>query len=84
MWPFKKEQPKTEEPDLKKEMVEELKKFRARGDKFRYQGVEMLVYAHSDCYCQPSLRTTYVNKLGDIKFLNFDYDELDILKKENL
>lgn len=91
MWPFKKEEPKIEKPDLREKQIEELKQFRGKGEKFNFLGVEMIVYAHhyqfiSQYYCnyRPCLRANYVNKHGDIKNADFDYDELDALKKENL
>ena len=91
MWPFKKKKAEEEKPDWRTEAIKEMKEFRAKGDKFRYLGVEMLVYAHVDIFnspyfstYRPCLKASYVNKLGEIKMINFDYDELDTLKKENL
>jgi hypothetical protein len=91
MWSFKKEEPEIEKPDRKEKLVEELKQFRAKGEKFKYLGVEMIVTGHKElfiapycCTYFPCIKASYVNKQGDIKNVQFDYDELEVLKKENL
>lgn len=90
MWPFKKKVEKNE-IDWRIEKVKELREFRAIGDKFKYLGVEMIVFAHHYSYAsvdgptyRPLLRANYVNKEGDIRIIEFEYEELDAVKRENL
>ena len=87
----KEEEQKAEEKTTRRdEEIKKLEEFVAIGDKFKYLGVDMVVSGHSDwnismydIFRYPCLKARYVNKLGEIKNIKFDYDELKTLKFES-
>ena len=82
MWPFSKKEPKE---SFEKIALKELMDFRPIGGKFKYLGVEMIVYGYGewiDCY-PPLLKCNYVDNHGVIHSACFQHSELPALRAEN-
>lgn len=91
MWPFKKKEPEQPKVDRTQEYIDELRAFRAIGEKFNYLGVTIICTGHSDLdlcglniIVRPVLKGDYKNDKGEINPISFSYRELPALKAENL
>ena len=77
MWPFKKNEPKPSQPEIKPPV--------AIGERFKYLGIEMVCARHWEFDTPfPVVCAEYVNKNGEIKYARFPPCDWSVLEAERV